>query len=126
MKNLIVVGRKCVNLEMTYEAIKKVSIENKVSSICVGSDKGELNPVEWQAHLFANHHDLVMFDASINIPKRKMFSLPVSQTKRILDKAKRWENNIMLVLHNGDLNTYRRVIKKAISAKIDIITIQVD
>lgn len=126
MKNLIVVGRKCVNPDMTYEAIKKVSLENHVSSICVGADKGTLNSVEWQAHLFANHHDLVMFDASVNIPKRKTFSLPVSQTKRIFDKAKRWENNIVLVLHNGDLDTYRRVIKKAVSAKMDVITIQVD
>lgn len=126
MKNLIVVGRKCCNASMTYDAIKKVVIENHVSSICVGAEKGKLNSVEWQAHFVANHHDLVMFDASINVPKRKTFSLPVSQTKRIFDKAKRWENNLMLVLHNGDLNTYRRVIKKAVSAKMDVITIQVD
>ncbi len=126
MKNLIVVGRKCFNPEMTYASIKKVSIENHISSISFGFEKGKLNSVEWQAYFFANHNDLHMFDASINISKRKIFSVPVSQTKRIFDKAKCWENNILLVLHNGDLHTYCRVIKKAVSSKMDVITMQVD
>lgn len=125
MKNLIVVGDQCVNSEMTYENIKKVSVDNNVSSICVAAEKGSMTAVEAQAHLFANHHDLVMFDAGVNMPKRKPFSLPVSAMSHVFEKAKRWENNILLVLHNGDLNIYRRIIKKAISAKMDVITAHV-
>lgn len=127
MKNLIVVGNVCTNLQMTYDAIKHVADEHKVSSVCFGSRKETLTAVEGQAHLFANHNDIHAFDASINIPKRKAFSLPVSPMNRIFEKSKKWaSDNVMLVLHTGDLSSYSRVIKKAVRAKMSVITRHVE
>lgn len=40
MKNLIVVGHECNDADMTYQVIKRVSLEHDVTSICVGAQKG--------------------------------------------------------------------------------------
>lgn len=126
MKNLIVVGHECNDVEMTYQVIKRVSLEHDVTSICVGAEKGFLTSIECQAHLFANHQDLVLFDASINIPKRKPFTFAISQMTRIFDKAKHWaSSNVLLVLHTGNYNRYDRIIKKALSQKMDIVIVRV-
>lgn len=126
MKNLIVVGGECRDPVTTYAAIKKVSLDNHVISISIGAEKDRLSAVERQAYFFANHYDLGLFDASINIPKRKILSLPASQMNRIFEKsAIHTRGNILLVLHTGNLQTYTPVIKKAISADMDIITINV-
>ena len=126
MKNLIVVGDSCYNPVTTYDAIKKVALDNHVITIFIGAEKGKLSAVEWQAHFFANHYDLGLFDASINIPKRKPLSLPVSQMSRIFEKAAIYSrDNIMQVLHTGNLKYYNRVIQKAISANMEIVTCNV-
>lgn len=126
MKNLIVVGHECNDLEMTYQVIKKISMAHDVNSICVGFQKDILTSVERQAHIFANHQDFVVFDASINIPKRKFFSLPVSQMSIIFERSKRWAcNNVLLVLHTGNYDRYNRIIKKALAEKMDVVIVQV-
>jgi hypothetical protein len=126
MKNLIVVGHECNDVDMTYQVIKRVSMEHDVTSICVGSEKDILTSVERQAHLFANHQDLVVFDASINVPKRKFFSFPISPMSLIFERAKRWAcNNVLLVLHTGNYSRYDRIIKKALAQKMDVVIIQV-
>lgn len=126
MKNLIVVGHECNDADMTYQAIKKVSIEHDASSICFGAEKGFLTSVECQAHLLANHQDLIVFDASINIPKRNFLSLPISQMSRIFEKAKRWScHNVLLVLHTGNYDRYDCIIKKALARKMDVVIIRV-
>jgi len=126
MKNLIVIGHECNDTDMTYKAIKRVSMEHDVTSICVGSEKDILTSVERQAHLFANHQDLLVFDASINIPKRKFFSLPISPMNLIFERAKQWAcNNVLLVLHTGNYARYDRIIKKALAQKMDVVTLQI-
>lgn len=126
MKNLIVVGHEFNDADMTYQAIKKVSIEHDVNSICIGSEKDILTPVERQAHLFANHQDLVVFDASINIPKRKFFSLPISPMSLVFERAKQWScNNVLLVLHTGNYARYDRIIKKALAQKMDVVIVKI-
>jgi hypothetical protein len=126
MKNLIVVGHECNDADMTYQVIKRVSFEHNVGSIFLGAEKGFLTSVECQAHLFANHQDLVVFDASINIPKRKPFAFPISQMSRIFERAKLWgNNNVLLVLHTGIYKRYNRIIKKALAQKMDVVIVRV-
>jgi len=124
MKNMIIVSDESTGFKSIEDHIHRTAVANNVCSLSYGFNKKVLTEIEWEAHAYANRHDLHVFDASINIPERKLFSWPKSQENLIFERSKKYgADNVVLAFHNNNLPAIRKTVLKALGHDYNVVIV---